>query len=58
MKNRFVINSNDDVIYTTALGKIVGVFPIKHAISIIDNYGSEALIYMDLDTVNIRRGRF
>lgn len=42
MKNRFVINSNDDVIYTTALGKIVGVFPIKHAISIIDNYGSEA----------------
>ncbi|WP_077602152.1 PTS transporter subunit IIABC [Oceanobacillus sojae] len=53
MGDGFAIELQDNVIYAPVSGKIVGVFPTKHAISIIDNFGNEVLIHIGLDTVNL-----
>ncbi|MGX7197876.1 glucose PTS transporter subunit IIA [Enterococcus olivae] len=53
MGDGFAIELEDNVIYAPVSGEIVGIFPTKHAISIIDNYGNEVLIHIGLDTVNL-----
>lgn len=53
MGDGFAIELEDNVVYAPVSGKIVGIFPTKHAISIIDNFGNELLIHIGLDTVNL-----
>ncbi len=53
MGDGFAIELQDNVIYAPVSGEIVGVFPTKHAISIVDNFGNEVLIHIGLDTVNL-----
>ncbi|MCO8287247.1 glucose-specific PTS transporter subunit IIBC [Tetragenococcus halophilus] len=53
MGDGFAINPDDNVLYAPISGTVVGIFPTKHAISIIDNYGNEILLHIGLDTVNL-----
>ncbi|GGP13868.1 PTS transporter subunit IIABC [Oceanobacillus neutriphilus] len=53
MGDGFAIELQDSLIYAPVSGEIVGVFPTKHAISIVDNFGNEVLVHIGLDTVNL-----
>ncbi|MFR3686826.1 MAG: glucose PTS transporter subunit IIA [Enterococcus sp.] len=49
----FAIELQDNIVYAPVTGKVVGVFPTKHAISLIDDFGNEVLLHIGLDTVNL-----
>lgn len=53
MGDGFAIELDEPIITAPVSGKVVGVFPTKHAISIIDTAGNEVLIHIGLDTVNL-----
>lgn len=53
MGDGFAIEVQSNIIQAPVSGKIVGVFPTKHAISIIDEFNNEVLIHIGLDTVNL-----
>lgn len=53
MGDGFAIELKDNIVYAPISGKIVGVFPTKHAISLVDNFGNEVLLHIGLDTVNL-----
>lgn len=53
MGDGFAIELTDSIISAPVSGTIAGVFPTKHAISIIDDFGNEVLIHIGLDTVNL-----
>lgn len=53
MGDGFAIELQDNVVYAPITGKVVGIFPTKHAISLVDNFGNEVLLHIGLDTVNL-----
>lgn len=47
-----IINHNGDV-YSPITGKVISVFPTKHAICIEDKDGNQILVHMGIDTVEL-----
>lgn len=46
--------ASEGTIYSPCAGKIVQLFPTKHAIGILNNQGIEVLIHIGIDTVNLK----
>lgn len=53
MGDGFAVDPQDNIIYAPISGKVAGIFPTKHAISLIDDEGNEVLLHIGLDTVNL-----
>lgn len=53
MGDGFAVDPQDSIIYAPVSGKVTGIFPTKHAISLLDNAGNEVLLHIGLDTVNL-----
>ena len=49
----FAVEPADGEIYSPVEGKVLSIFPTKHAICIITNNGLEVLVHMGLDTVEL-----
>lgn len=47
------IHHTDGKIYSPVDGKIVSVFPTKHAITLVSDAGAEIIIHIGIDTVNL-----
>ncbi|SFK09752.1 PTS system, N-acetylglucosamine-specific IIC component [Halobacillus dabanensis] len=58
MGQGFAVNPTGDVFHSPVDGKIVNVFPTKHAIGIENNDGLEILIHVGLDTVKLKGNGF
>ncbi|EMF0110698.1 PTS glucose transporter subunit IIA [Enterococcus hirae] len=49
----FAVIPNSNEIYSPVIGKVVNIFPTKHAIGIQTDAGLEILIHIGLDTVEL-----
>lgn len=49
----FAVEPTDGDIYSPVKGKVLSIFPTKHAISILTNNGLEVLVHMGIDTVEL-----
>lgn len=58
MGDGFAVIPTDGKIYSPVTGKVVSVFPTKHAIGIELPNGIEVLLHMGLDTVELNGGPF
>ncbi|QAS54507.1 N-acetylglucosamine-specific PTS transporter subunit IIBC [Halobacillus litoralis] len=58
MGQGFAVNPSGDVFHSPIDGKIVNVFPTKHAIGIENDQGLEVLIHVGLDTVKLEGNGF
>ncbi|MBO0437218.1 PTS glucose transporter subunit IIA [Vagococcus fluvialis] len=53
MGNDYGVTKHDGQIYASVSGKVVSIFPTKHAICIEDLIGNQILIHMGIDTVEL-----
>ena len=53
MGDGFAVTPTDGNIYSPAKGKVLSVFPTKHAVGILLDSGLELLLHMGLDTVEL-----
>lgn len=53
MGDGFAVLPKDGSIYSPIKGKVVSVFPTKHAIGLINDEGIEVLIHIGIDTVSL-----
>jgi PTS system arbutin-like IIC component len=51
--NGFAVKNHDGRVYSPVNGKIINVFPTKHAIGIEDESGQQVLVHMGIDTVSL-----
>lgn len=58
MGDGYAVIPTDGKIYSPVTGKVVSVFPTKHAIGIELSNGVEVLLHMGLDTVELNGGPF
>ncbi|SIO23041.1 PTS system IIA component, Glc family [Carnobacterium alterfunditum] len=58
MGDGYAVIPTDGKIYSPVTGKVVSVFPTKHAIGIELPNGVEVLLHMGLDTVELNGGPF
>jgi sugar PTS system EIIA component len=54
MGDGVAIVPTEGVLVSPVAGKVVQVFPTKHAIGIFSNYGTEILMHIGLETVNMK----
>src|SRR5699024_10059327 len=54
MGDGFAIEPQDGRLVSPVDGKILNIFPTKHAIGIVDDLGHEILIHIGLDTVQLK----
>ncbi|WP_314209222.1 PTS sugar transporter subunit IIA [Vagococcus salmoninarum] len=54
MGDGFAVYPKSDEIYAPVSGKIVSIFPSKHAIGLITSQGIEVLIHIGIDTVELK----
>ncbi len=54
MGTGFGIEPSDSGIYSPVNGKIMTIFPTKHAIGILSEDGKEILLHIGIDTVNLK----
>lgn len=54
MGDGFAMKITDGEIFSPVDGKIVTVFPTKHAVTIESDHGREILIHLGVDTVNLK----
>ncbi|MDR2976399.1 MAG: glucose PTS transporter subunit IIA [Streptococcaceae bacterium] len=53
MGDGFAVNPTTGIIKSPINGKVLSIFPTKHAICLLDDYKNEVLIHMGIDTVNL-----
>ena len=53
MGDGFAMKTSDGIIVSPVEGTIVTVFPTKHAVGLISNEGTELLIHIGIDTVQL-----
>ncbi|AQP54209.1 PTS glucose/maltose transporter subunit IIBCA [Vagococcus penaei] len=58
MGEGFAVTPVGTAVYTPVTGKIVSIFPTKHAIGIQAEDGLEILVHMGLDTVDMKQSAF
>ncbi|MDV2685807.1 glucose-specific PTS transporter subunit IIBC [Alkalihalophilus lindianensis] len=54
MGDGFAIEPTEGIVYSPITGKVVTLFPTKHALGLVTNEGKEVLIHVGLDTVNLK----
>jgi len=54
MGDGFAVQPNNGTVVSPVDGKVVSVFPTKHAVSLIDHNGKEILIHVGIDTVSLK----
>lgn len=54
MGDGFAIKPSQGEIFSPVNGKIINIFPTKHAIGILADNGTEILIHIGIDTVNLK----
>ncbi|WP_285878474.1 PTS glucose transporter subunit IIA [Neobacillus mesonae] len=53
MGDGFAIQPANGTVISPVDGKVISVFPTKHAVSLVDNTGREILIHVGLETVSL-----
>lgn len=53
MGDGFAVKPSDGFIKAPISGKVISIFPTKHAISLVDEYKNEVLVHLGLDTVKL-----
>ncbi|MGL4336541.1 MAG: PTS sugar transporter subunit IIA [Turicibacter sp.] len=54
MGDGFAIEPKDGKVYSPVNGKVLNVFPTKHAVALLSNDGYEILIHFGMDTVTLK----